>query len=207
MLAFSDKPAIGSISRSGAHGIAKKPALPVATQYGILLYGHGWRKPTTKAPAIRWHSESGSRSADPVRNGRGRLSKLPRSLGGRALTRAARRARSSRQRAALNVVAQAALIAESVLAAMVRGVISRASSRDFDQTFRFSARVAGFAGLPAAQVLQAVFRDRVRGASRALGPPAASGLRFFFHARVFHLSSFAPLPYYRWPAEKRKGAK
>ena len=60
--------------------------------------------------------------------------------------------------------------------------------------------------LPAAQILQAVFRDLVRGASRALGPPSASGLRFFFHARVFHLSSFAPLPYYRYPV-KRKGAK
>jgi len=29
----------------------------LATQYGILLYGRGWRKPTTKAPAIRWRNQ------------------------------------------------------------------------------------------------------------------------------------------------------
>ena len=89
VLAFSEKTALGSGSRLGAHGVARKPACPLTTQYRILLYGHGWRKPTTKAPAIRWHSESGSRSADPVRNGADDYRSYRAALGGRALTRAA----------------------------------------------------------------------------------------------------------------------
>jgi len=116
-----------------------RPSL-LATQYGILLYGHGWRKPTTEAPRYSLaQSESGSRSADPVRNGRGRLSKLPRSLGGRTLPRAARRARSSRQRAALNVIAQAALIAESFGAPAVQRCVRHARpEHDPDEELRQS---------------------------------------------------------------------
>ena len=53
-----EKAALGSsLSQLGAHRIARKPAQSLSTQYGILLYGRGWRKPTTKAPAIRWRSQ------------------------------------------------------------------------------------------------------------------------------------------------------
>src|SRR5271166_5248190 len=57
VLRFSEKTALGSGNRLGAHGIARKPARRLSTQYGILLYGRGWRKPTTKAPAIRWRNQ------------------------------------------------------------------------------------------------------------------------------------------------------
>ena len=45
--------------------------------------------PTTKAPAIRWHSEKRKQVSRSSTQWSGRLSKLPRSLGGTALTRAA----------------------------------------------------------------------------------------------------------------------
>ena len=58
----------------------------LTTQYGILLYGHGWRKPTTKAPAIRWHSEKRKQVSRSSTQWSGRLSKLPRSPWRKGLT-------------------------------------------------------------------------------------------------------------------------
>ena len=67
-----------------------------------------------------------------------------------------------------------------------------------------STRLFGFPlGVPAAQVLQAGFRDRVRVrvplGRLGLLPPRGFGSSSM---RVFLLSSFAPLPYYRWPVKK-----
>ena len=92
---------------------------------------------------------------------------------------------------------------------MARGVISRASRVISTKDFGFPL---GLPDSPGCQRRR--FFKLVSGTGCGCGVPLGRlGLlpprRFgsSSSARVFHLSSFAPLPYYRWPASEKEGCK